>query len=107
MESHHDAHAGPQLVEFRGGIAGKNGNKLPRRLKARHLAQSTRELIVRLFASYESYDDVAREMGIPGLSGKTVSEVIHAWQIRPPAKERRAFEAHSVGFRTMTGGKAA
>ena len=87
MQSHSPAQAGPHLVQFNREIAGKQ--RIPRRLKAKHLAHSTRELIVRLFRSLESYDDVAREMDMPGLTGKTVCEVLDAWQMRmPPASAR-------------------
>lgn len=80
-----------QAVEKPAHISGKVRGKVPRRLKAKHLALSTRQMIVRLFRTYESYEDVAREMNVAGLSGKTVSEVIHAEQLRiPPGREPMA-----------------
>jgi hypothetical protein len=79
----------PQLVD---SVMLKAGfrRKSPRRLKAKHLSEVARREIIRLFMSYESHDDVAREMDMPGLTGRTVSEVLDVYQMRkPPASEAR------------------
>lgn len=83
-----------QLVE---ATNSKVAKKLPKTLKARHLAPETRATIVRLFQARLSYADVALEMNVPGLSGRTVSEVLHAEVFRrPPSSDGR-----SLGLRTM------
>jgi hypothetical protein len=73
--------ADTQLAEKPAHIAGKVRGKIPRRLKAKHLSRGVRELIVRLFARYESHDDVAQHLHITGLTGRTVAEVLDAERI--------------------------
>lgn len=60
----------------------KAGKRRVKRLKARHLSQIAQAEIVRLFAAHQSYDDVADKMDMPGLTGRTVSEVLHLAQLR-------------------------
>lgn len=77
----------PQLVEMPGI---KPGQKSVKRLKARHLSPLTKRIICDLFAAYESFDDVAKEMNVPGLNRSVISEVLHSVQIRKaPASEVR------------------
>ncbi len=84
-----DEQSKPQLVD---PVLLKSGfrRKTPRRLKAKHLSEVARREIVRLFMIHESHDDVAQEMDMAGLPGRTVSEVLDVYQIRkPPASEMR------------------
>ena len=70
-------------------VALKPGKRSVKRLKARHLSALTKQIIIDKFAATESYDDVADAMQMPGLTGKTVSEVLHSMQLRKgPATER-------------------
>ena len=80
-----------QPVEFASHVSGKPGSRIPRRLKAKHLSEPTKRYIVERFEVLQSHDDVAREMEFPGLSGKTVSEVVDLFNVRRTVQsERRA-----------------
>ena len=58
------------------------GKRSAKRLKARHLSALTKKIIVEKFAAMQCARDVADSMDIPGLTGTTVSDVLHSFTIR-------------------------
>lgn len=74
--------------------------KNPKRLKAKHLSEVARREIVRLFEVHQSFDDVAQLMSMPGLTGKTVSEVLHLCQMRKPPASAQSAMPYVVGRRS-------
>jgi hypothetical protein len=64
--------------------------KQPKKLKVRHLSELTKRIIVERYASLMDFDEVAVVMEIPGLTGKTVCNVIASAILdtrKPPARE--------------------
>jgi hypothetical protein len=87
--------AATETAEKPAHISGKVRGRIPRRLKAKHLSLLTRAEIVRLFRAYESFDDVAQKVNLPGLTGRTVAEVLQASIMRMPPQPERGMSNQS------------
>lgn len=64
--------------------------KHPKKLKARHLSELAKRIIVERYSSLMDFDEVAASMRIPGLTGKTVANVVTCFMLttrKPPARE--------------------
>lgn len=75
-----------QPVERSGSVT----KKQPKKLKARHLSDLTKRIIVDRYSALGDFDEVAVAMGISGLTGKTVQNVITLALLpsrRPPHRE--------------------
>jgi hypothetical protein len=94
FNSSNGAALGPQRIEK---IASVPGKKHPKKLKVRHLSELTKRIIIERYAGLMDCDEVASAMEIPGLTGRTVQNVLLASMLptrKPPASE---------GITTMAG----
>jgi hypothetical protein len=76
---------GPQRIENETAVTKKH----PKKLKVRHLSELTKRIILDRYSSLMDFDEVAVAMEIPGLTGKTVANVIATFTLptrKPPAQ---------------------
>ena len=68
--------------------------KQAKKLKVRHLSELTRRIILDRYLALMDFDEVAVAMELPGLTGKTVANVVTVAMLgtrKPPAREVSAF----------------
>jgi len=76
----------PQPAEDNASMPKKQAKKL----KVRHLSELTRRIIIERYTALMDFDEVAVAMQIPGLTGKTVANVITCGLLdtrKPPSRE--------------------
>jgi hypothetical protein len=69
--------------------------KQPKKLKVRHLSELTKTIIIRRYHELMDFDEVAVAMNIPGLTGKTVANVVTCGLLdtrKPPSREIAIFQ---------------
>lgn len=97
MNSANNSSHAAQLVEDKREVSGKLRTKARKRLAAKHVPDKVRDRIVNLMYMHESSDRVAdivsREDEFPGVTGKTVMEVLWLRTLPAPrpAQQQRAF----------------
>lgn len=68
------------------------GKKRRKKLKARHLSELTKRLIIERFKAVQDHQEVADGMELPGLSARTVAAVIDADLLisrKPPQQQQQ------------------
>jgi hypothetical protein len=68
------------------------GKRRRKKLKARHLSELTKHLIIERFKAVQDHQEVADQMELPGLSARTVAAVIDADLLisrKPPQQQQQ------------------